>query len=229
MTRGWLLPLLTSISVACAATPANSSSVSSASGSTEPTSDDAPPATAAGASTSEAPPELPGAPPVTDPGWDFHAWAYARELKVELVSDGCEAAKLGDKPDETVWCAHHQESKEGAALYTRALYVARNKRLLKLVEIPIAVGVVDNPDAPRDEQDRHVMRLRLTPPKDGKSVSLEAASGFDCEKALKDNDTNKASARDLTRALDERIKKVCAARGEWIWAAGTLRHGAGGR
>lgn len=173
----------------------------------------------------EAAPELPGAPPATDPGWDFHAWAYAREIKVELTSDGCEAAKLGDKPDDTVWCAHHAESKEGAVLYTRALYVARNKQLVKLVELPVAAGVVDNPEAPKDERERQVIRLEIVP-SDAKKLEARLAPGFDCEKALKDNDENKASAKDLTRALDERIRKVCATRGEWLWGAGTLRRGA---
>lgn len=195
-----------------------------------PESEDARPEPSAAEKTgsTEAPPELPGAPPATDVGWDFHAWAYARELKVELVSDGCEAAKLGDEPDETVWCAHHAESKEGAVLYSRALYAARNKKLVKLVELPVAAGVVDNPEAPRDEKDRQVIRVELVP-SDAKKLEARVAAGFDCDKALKDNDENRASAKDLTRALDERIRKVCATRGEWLWSAGTLRRGARGK
>lgn len=177
---------------------------------------------AASSPVSAAAPELPGAPPATDPGWDFHVWADAHQLKVDLVSDGCEAAKLGEKPDDTVWCAHHVDSKEGAVLYTRALYVARAGRLVKLVEVPVAAGVVDDPSAPKAEKDRQVVRLELVPG-DAKKLELRLTPGFDCEKALAANDENKAAARDLTRALDERIRKVCASRGSWAWTGGTLR------
>jgi hypothetical protein len=86
--------------------------------------------------------------------------------------------------------------------------------------------VVDNPEAPKSEMDRPVIRLEVVPSADGKKLEARAASGFDCDKALKDNDENKAPAKDLTRALDERIRKVCATRGEWTWVAGTLRRGA---
>ncbi|MFO0564157.1 MAG: hypothetical protein U0263_00770 [Polyangiaceae bacterium] len=171
----------------------------------------------------EAPPELPGAPPPTDPGWDFHTWAYSRELEADLTSDGCEPARLGDKPDDTIWCRHHVDSKEGATLLSRALYVARNKRLVKLVELPVAAGIVENPDQPKDEKDRLLVNLELSTSSDGKKVSARLAAGFDCEKALQENDENRAVAKDLTRALDDRIKKVCASRGEWSWTGGTLR------
>ncbi|MCC6899879.1 MAG: hypothetical protein IT377_12940 [Polyangiaceae bacterium] len=177
------------------------------------------PAASPTGSATDVPPELPTAPPVTDPGWDFHAWAYARELRLELVSDGCEAAQLGDKPDETVWCAHHVEGKEGSVLYSRALYVARNKKLVKLVEIPIAAGVVDNPEKPRDEKDRQVIRFEITRAPDGKSVRLEPAKGLHCEDARKGN----AEPPPLGPALSKNIERVCSARGTWKWAAGTLR------
>lgn len=185
-----------------------------------PKTDESPPAATPSASATDTPPELPAAPPVTDPGWDFHAWAYARELKIELVSDGCEAAKLGDKPDETVWCAHHVEGKEGAVLYSRALYVARAKRLVKLVEIPIAAGMVDDPAKPKDEKDRQVIRFEIKRADDGKSVRVEPAKGFECELAMKGN----AEPGALGAKLATYIPRVCAARGTWKWAAGTLRH-----
>jgi hypothetical protein len=163
---------------------------------------------------------------VGDVGWDFHAWAYAKQLKIELVSDGCEAARVGDKPDDTIWCAHHSETKEGAVLYTRALYVARGRQLVKLTELPVAAGLVDDPAAPKDEKDRQLVRLELATASDGKSVEARLAQGHDCERALRDNEAEKTVARDQSRALGERIRKVCAAQGRWVWAAGTLRRGA---
>jgi hypothetical protein len=208
--------------VACAAAPPPAAEPIAPA--TESPTADSKPAPDPGASDVAAP-ELPGAPPPTDVGWDFHAWSYARELTVTLTSDGCEPAKLGDKPDDTVWCAHHAESKEGAVLFSRALYVARNKRLVKLAELPIAAGVVDNSEQPKDEKDRQVVRLDLVARSDGKQVEAREAPGFDCTKALKENADNRDVARELTGALDERIRKVCATRGDWRWTAGTLRRG----
>jgi hypothetical protein len=225
-SRSWLTGFLLPTLAACGASGTNAPNANEASApsSNDPATPGAAPSENGG--SSEAPPELPGAPPVTDVGWDFHAWAYSRELKVELTSDGCEPAKLGEKPEETVWCGQHAESKEGAVLYSRTLYVARNKQLVKLVELTVAAGVVDNPEAPKDERDRQVIRLDIVPSGDGKKLEAREAPGFDCDKALKGNDENKASAKDLTRALDERIRKVCATRGEWVWTAGTLHRGA---
>jgi len=164
-------------------------------------------------------PELPGAPPPTDPGWDLHTWAYARQLEVELVSDGCEAARLGDKPDETVWCAHHSDAKEGAVLHTRALYVARAKKLVKLAELPVAVSVMDDPENPKDEKARQVLRFELVRAADGMSVRAGPAKGFYCEDAMKTHSDGSV----LGKALAQRIGKVCATYGTWRWSAGTLR------
>ena len=106
--------------VACAAAPPPAAEPIAPA--TESPTADSKPAPDPGASDVAAP-ELPGAPPPTDVGWDFHAWSYARELTVTLTSDGCEPAKLGDKPDDTVWCAHHAESKEGAVLFLSLIHI----------------------------------------------------------------------------------------------------------
>ena len=92
-------------------------------------------------------------------------------------------------------------------------------------EIAIAAGVVDNSEQPKDEKDRQVVRLDLVARSDGKQVEAREAPGFDCTKALKENADNRDVARELTGALDERIRKVCATRGDWRWTAGTLRRG----
>lgn len=171
--------------------------------------------------------DLPDAPPPAETKSnnaaeiDLDDWASQHEIKVELVSDGCESADLGDHPADVIWCKHHTESKKGVVTYTRALYVARAKRFQKLVELPLAAGPLELKDAHSDAERYHV-RLALERV-DDKHVVLKEAPGLDCARAEKENHDLATTSPDVVADYVAATKKVCAARGNYEWAGGTLR------
>jgi hypothetical protein len=141
---------------------------------------------------------------------------------VDLVADDCQLAELGDKPGEVIWCDHHKELKQGVVLHSRALYAARAKRLVKLVELPVAVSSIDVPDEPSKSPQPFRIKLELTRSTDGKQVVAREADGFDCAKAHAKNDENAAVAPAVVSELKRAITRVCQQRGTWSWRAGTL-------
>lgn len=193
----------------------------------------APAPEAAAETRAEAAAEAPSEPPSLDEppaepkaeassqGVDLDEWAFRHKLDVKLVADGCEAAELGARPDDLIWCAHHQD-KSQIVLYTRALYAARGKQVVKLVELPVGVATLPNPEAPEPDADRFRVRLALERPAGGK-LEVREASGYDCAKARAANEEDKAVNPALYKELAGAIRDVCAQRGTWTFAGGALR------
>jgi len=166
--------------------------------------------------------DVPAAPPSTpESGFDLDEWAYQHRIKVDIVADGCEAPGLGSSPKDYIWCGHHQEQSQ-TVLYTRALYTARGQKMVKLVEIPVAIALLDDDSAPRPEAERYRVKLELTRT-DASHVKLKEASGFDCDQAKRANQEDKSAAPVLFKELAAGIGKVCRSRGTWTFAGGTLR------
>jgi hypothetical protein len=163
-----------------------------------------------------------GAGPPESTGFDLDTWAEQHQIEISIEADGCEPAELGDKPNEVIWCRHRENRAEGAVLYLRALYAARAKKLVKLIEIPYGVGQVAL-ESKRDAGDRMLLKLEFNRASDGKSVEVADGAELDCAKANQENAEIKDTAPSTHTAFDKVIRKVCAARGHYRWAAGTLR------
>jgi hypothetical protein len=147
---------------------------------------------------------------------------HPAEPAQSLESDGCEPANLGAKPADVIWCLHHVETKAGTVSYSRALYVARLKKLVKLVDIPYAVGPMDSDEPKTKDSDRYLVKLAFERAADGKHVSVQEAPGLDCAHADQQNEDNKNAAPVLYKAYLPAIKQVCAQRGNWEWTGATL-------
>jgi len=165
--------------------------------------------------------EATAAPSEPASGYDLDEWAYQHRIQVDIVANGCEAPELGSSPKDYIWCFHHSE-KAQTVVYTRARYTARGKKMVKLVEIPVAVALLENTEAPRPESERYSVKLQLTR-SDKTHVRLEEVSGFDCAKAKKENLEDKAAAPALYKELAGGIEQVCRQRVTWTFAGGTLR------
>jgi hypothetical protein len=170
-------------------------------------------------------PVLPDAPPPSAPDgpavFDLDYWASQHELTVDLHVEHCEAADLGEHPGDVIWCDNHSESKKGIVTYTRTLYAARGKRVVKLLEIPVAAGRRDLEQGSHRDAERFHVRLLLRRV-DGKDVELSEAPGLDCARAEQENRDIATTAPDLHADFVAATKKVCAARGHYFWARGTL-------
>ncbi len=153
----------------------------------------------------------------------MHVWASEHEIEVDLESDGCEPAELGDAPQDVIWCFHHVDSKEGVVIHTRALYVARGKRLVKLVQIPVATGLSELVSEGRTQGEQFRVKLELRRAADGKSIELREVEGADCERGKKENEETQATTPAVYKVQAQTIGKVCNSRGSWKWSGGTLR------
>lgn len=172
--------------------------------------DDAP------AASVEAPPDLDSPPPALTgkPRFELDYWASEREIEIDLKADGCEAAELGDKPDDVIWCGHHAQSTH-VTTFTRALYVARGKRVVKLLEIAIA-------SAPLAESVKYNVKLDIVR-QDATHVEVKEAPDLDCERVKKENEDICITKPDECKERVAAAKKVCASRGRYEWVGGTLR------
>jgi hypothetical protein len=161
---------------------------------------------------------LPAAPEL---GFDFERWSIDHEVKADLAVDRCEAARLGAPPDTTIWCARH-EDRPDAVLYLQALYVARAKRLVRLIELPVAVGPVAQGE-PSREADRYWVKLEPRAGSDARTATFVEAPGLGCQRAR--DAVAEAFEEDPKAGRPRRklIDSVCATLGRWRWVAGTLR------
>lgn len=163
----------------------------------------------------EAPVEIDQAPPPASTAtvFDLDDWATEHQLVVDLKADGCELAELGEQPKDVIWCNHHIDSAH-VSVATRALYAIRGKKLVKLIELAVSSTplVTGKPS----------VKLELSR-RDEKHVELREAEGADCEHAKKENDDAAITKPEETKERQAATKKVCAARGRYEWAGGTLR------
>lgn len=160
---------------------------------------------------------LPKAP---EPGFDFEVWCTDHQVDATLDVDGCMPAKLGDKPDDTLWCVRHVEQKSGVVLYYQGLYLPRGKKLVRTFELQIGAGTIDLPANPSNDIERYLVKLVATPADDHKSVALGDSAERGCDKALAAN-ADKYS-RDPKAGKPERdaIERTCTARGRYAWVRG---------
>jgi hypothetical protein len=171
---------------------------------------------------SEQPPELPKAPAATDIGFDFHAWCYERGVEAKLEVDECHPSGLGKPPNDAIWCGRHEESKDGVVTFTRSLYVVRAKKLVKLVDVPYAVGVL-GARTPESDSERFKLKLSLARADDGKSVTFaDDDRERDCARAEEIVKDYEATEPKLAPGFRTAVKKVCAARGRYAWSGAAL-------
>jgi hypothetical protein len=163
----------------------------------------------------EAPVEIDQAPPPPSATsvFDLDDWATEHQLEVDLKADGCELAELGEQPKDVIWCNHHVDSAH-VSLATRALYAIRGKKLVKLIELAVSSTplVTGKPS----------VKLELSRT-DEKHVELREVEGMDCDHAKKENDDAAITKPEEAKERLAATKKVCAARGRYEWAGGTLR------
>jgi hypothetical protein len=179
------------------------------------------------APSSSAPSEAaPSAQPAKEPArsLDIEVWAADHGVQANLNVERCEPAQVGDKPDDAIWCFRREELKQSHALIFQSLYVARAQKLMKLIELPVTLALLGSEDSSAPE--RSLVQLEAVVGDGGKLVTFSETAAASCSQAL---ERAKAEHPDEPKAEKEQrdlISKVCAARGNYRWAAGTLRRAA---
>ncbi len=161
---------------------------------------------------------LPGSSP-TDAGGDapfnFRDWCDERELAVELDVERCRPAGLGDRSEDTLWCYRREELDEDRVIYWQALYVARGRRLDRLVELPYSAGPQSR-TSPNATEARYVT-LTTSAVEDGASFEVKDDRNPDCAEALRRNRAEHPYEPGQAKPVETLIERVCAARGRYHW------------
>jgi hypothetical protein len=191
-------------------TPLNEQAPSSAGSSQAFAPDPDTPATI-GESTSSTEPEI--------PTFDIAVWAADRGIEVQLDVDRCEPARVGERPDDALWCFVHDDDEHGNTLRKQSLFVLSGKRLNKVFETPVAADLLPQKSGASAEP---LVRLAVTTSDDGKIVTITDASPS-CDDALA-----RATSEfpDEPQAFTQRrsiIQVVCRARGRYRWLGASLR------
>jgi hypothetical protein len=158
--------------------------------------------------------------------FDIGAWAADREIVADLNVDRCEPARIGDKPADTLWCFRHEERTGSRIMVFRALYLVRDKRLARVLEIPSAAGGYSLEGAGSGAP-VYAVQLAATVSKDGKTVTIADPEPKTCDKARRANEDAYYTEPIAGKEFRELIEKVCAARGSYRWAGGALRRVSG--
>jgi hypothetical protein len=162
---------------------------------------------------------VPASATETAAAFDLDAWAREHGAVVELSVDGCELARLGSKPDETLWCYRHEEQNGARVLYFRTLYALVGRRLLRVTELPTAAG----PFASEGERVApRTVELTAKAGADGQSVTLEEVAGRTCDDARAANDKALVDEPLGGPEFLKLVDRVCGARGRYSWHPGAL-------
>lgn len=155
----------------------------------------------------------------TAASFDLDAWAREHSVVVELSVDGCELARLGSKPDQTLWCYRHEEQNGARVLYFRTLYALVGQRLVRVAELPTAAGPFASEGqraAPR------TVELTARAAGDGQSVTLEEVAGRTCADAHAANDKALVDEPLGGPEFLKLVDRVCSTRGRYTWHSGAL-------
>jgi len=155
---------------------------------------------------------------------DIEVWAADHGVQANLNVERCELARVGDKPDDAIWCFRREELKSSHVLIFQSLHVARAQKLIKLIELPVTAALLASEDSSAPE--RRLIELEALVGEAGKLVTLSETAAASCSQAL---ERAKADHPDEPKAEKEQrdvISKVCAARGTYRWVGGSLRRAA---
>ena len=164
--------------------------------------------------------------PEAAPDFDIEVWAMEQGVTVDLSVDRCELARVGDRPESTIWCYSHQDLESGHVLYFRLLYSARNKRMKKLLDSAVAAGPMASSEASAEEASDYV-RLDVEVTDDRRSIALVDSSSAGCQRArdaIADELSHDPKAAKERRQL---VDRVCKSRGRYRWQGAGLRRVAG--
>jgi hypothetical protein len=154
------------------------------------------------------------------PSVDLDAWARDHGVVVDLKVERCEAARLSDKPDDTLWCYRQEEGPGPRVVYYRSLYALAGKRLVRVTELPYATGpfaAEGQATAPKTVE----LAARVAP--DGQSVTFEEMPGRTCDDGHAANDKALIDEPMGGPEFAKLVDRVCAVRGRYTWRAGALK------
>jgi hypothetical protein len=152
--------------------------------------------------------------------FDIEVWANERQIVANVDADRCAPARLGET-DDTLWCFRHEDHPGGRVLFFQALYAAKNKRLNKVLELPIGAGIV--PLEERGGEPSYIVKLDTELEEGAVGVRLTERRDLDCETARKKNADAYEDRPEAGPVFRKLIDKVCAARGRYRYSAGRLR------
>jgi hypothetical protein len=141
-----------------------------------------------------------------------------------LNVERCEPAELGDKPDDAIWCFRREELKTGHVLIFQSLHVARAPKLVKLIELPVTAALLASEDSSAPE--RPLVQLEAVIGDAGKLVTFSETAAASCSQALERAKSDHPDEPKAEKEQRDVVSKVCAARGNYRWAAGSLRRAA---
>lgn len=151
----------------------------------------------------------------------MEAWAGERGVEANLSVERCEPAQVGDKPDDAIWCFRREELSDSRVLVFQSLYVARAKKLMKLIELPVTASLLASEASSAPE--RSLVQLEPVVGDNGQLVTFSETAAASCSQALERAKADHPDEPKAEKVLRDVISKVCAARGNYRWGGGTLR------
>jgi hypothetical protein len=157
------------------------------------------------------PPPGGGSDAESSASFDLGVWCADRQVQASLDVERCQPALLGERPEDTLFCFRREELGELRVLYLVSLYVARAKRLVRLVELPYAAGPLAQEGAQPGQA--YYVRLSAVVADDACTFELREDPRQGCAQAM--NQSHDQAGDDSAAAVAQLIETVCAARGKY--------------
>lgn len=134
-------------------------------------------------------------------------------VAANLNVERCVSTPLGARPDAQLWCSRREELDDNRVLYLVALYRVQGKGLVKVIELPYAVG--PKPLEARPDDVTYYVKLFPDVTADVKSFEIREESGFSCDDAIKGVRDEFSPNPEIERSIEQSITRVCSNRGKY--------------
>jgi hypothetical protein len=142
----------------------------------------------------------------------------------ELDAESCDLAPFPAAKGNAIWCERLEENaSDGIATTLRSFYVVRKAKLVAVVEVPVAAGLLELSGSGTSNADRYWVKLEPRTAPDGSTMSFVDSAEASCETARAKNAEFGGYVPDQAARRAKAIERVCAARGRYGWSGGTVR------
>jgi hypothetical protein len=150
-------------------------------------------------------------PPIAGDAVDLGVWCTDHGIEATLEVEGCYPARLGSRPDDSLWCLRREELDDRRVVYFLALYRVQGKRLGKLVELAYAAG----PRPMEGQQPSYYVKLAPVVSQDGASFEISDSPGPSCQAGNQRVREEFSYDSSLAKPIEQLVARVCAARGKY--------------
>jgi hypothetical protein len=150
---------------------------------------------------------------------DLGVWCTGHGIEATLEVEGCYQARLGSRPDDSLWCLRREELDDHRVVYLQALYRVQGKRLGKLVELAYAAG----PRPMQGQDPSYYVKLATVVAADGKTFEVSDSPGPGCQEGNQKVREEFSYDPSQARPIEQLLARVCAARGKYAASGRRLK------